>query len=420
MADLVPPHGGLTEPVSCIVPDGERAAFLAAAEKLPRVPVSDADLSSVYRFGDGALSPLTGPMDRATYERVLDESVIEHGGKRWAWTIPIAFPVTTDLAGRLGKGQTVALVNGGGQVVATLAISDVFPWDKQRYLASVYGTERTDHPGGDMVLKGDADKTHLVGGTLRVLPQPKDPAFGKYVLSPREVRRLLAGKGWSRVVAFQTRNPLHRAHEYALVYGLETLIRQGLNAGACLNPLVGETKGDDVNARVRMQTYEALIQTRALGEGDSDPALWGPRKESVPDRVILLGLDIKMFYGGPKEAVMHSIYRQNFGFTDIIIGRKHADAPYHDGTAIWGDFDAQDIFEKLGGDLRIKPLKVGFAAYYESVGRVDLMDNHKDEKPLFISGKDVRKTLLEGREVDPRIMRPSTSRILAAAMKASA
>jgi sulfate adenylyltransferase len=100
----------------------------------------------------------------------------------------------------------------------------------------------------------------------------------------------------------------------------------------------------------------------------------------------------------------------------LIIGRKHADAPYHDGSAIWGDFDAQEIFNKLGGDLKIKPLCVGFAAYYESAGRVDLMDNHKDEKPVFISGKDVRKTLLEGNEVDPRIMRPSTSKILAAAM----
>ena len=130
----------------------------------------------------------------------------------------------------------------------------------------------------------------------------------------------------------------------------------------------------------------------------------------------LIGLDIKMFYGGPSEAVMHAIYRQNFGFTDIIIGRKHADAPYHDGTSIWDDFDAQEIFGQLKGDLRIKPLKVGFAAYYASAGRVDLMDLHPDEKPVFISGKDVRKALLEGREVDPRIMRPSTSHILAAAM----
>ncbi len=116
----------------------------------------------------------------------------------------------------------------------------------------------------------------------------------------------------------------------------------------------------------------------------------------MPDRVILLGLDIKMFYGGPKEAVMHGIYRQNFGFTDIVIGRKHADAPYHDGKAIWGDFDAQEIFDKLKGDLKIQPVKVGFAAYYDSLGRVDLMENHPDEKPVFISGKDVRKALLEG------------------------
>jgi sulfate adenylyltransferase len=271
-----------------------------------------------------------------------------------------------------------------------------------------------------MVLKGDADKTHLLGGKIRVLPQPKNGKFGKYVLSPREVRKLLAEKGWNRVVAFQTRNPLHRAHEYALVYGLESLLREGHNAGAVLNPLIGETKGDDVDAAIRMHTYEALITDRSLGEGDSDQSLWGPRKESVPDRVILLGLDIKMFYGGPKEAIMHAIYRQNYGFTDIVIGRKHADAPYHDGSPIWGDFDAQEIFGNLKGDLQIKPVKVGFAAYYESAGRVDLMELHKDEKPVFISGKDVRKTLLEGKQVDPRIMRPSTSRILAEAMAGQA
>jgi sulfate adenylyltransferase len=416
MRDLIPPHGGLAEPVSRTVPAAEEAAFVAAAARLEQVPVSDADLSSVYRFGDGGLSPLTGPMDEKTWHRVLDEAVIEHGGKRWAWTIPLALPVTAALAARLERGKTVALTNGAGAVVATLEVSDVYAWDKPKYLRSVYGTERTDHPGADMVLVGDADKSRLVGGQLRVLPQPKHPKFAQYVLTPREVRALLASKGWKRVVAFQTRNPLHRAHEYALVYGLETLLRAGHDAGAVLNPLIGETKGDDVHADVRMQTYEALIQTRALGEGDSDASLWGPRRESVPDRVILLGLDIKMFYGGPKEAVMHAIYRQNFGFTDIIIGRKHADAPYHDGSPIWGDFDAQEIFAKLGGDLKIQPLKVGFAAYYESAGRVDLVDNHPGEKPVSISGKDVRKALLEGREVDPRIMRPSTSRILAAAM----
>jgi sulfate adenylyltransferase len=415
MASL-PPHGGLTEPVCRTVAADAIDDFLARAKTLPKVPVSDADLSTVYRLGDGGLSPLVGPMDSATYNRVLDDSVIEHDGKLYAWTIPLALPLTESLAQQLRPGQQAALVDSAGNIVAVLDITDIFPWDKKKYLRSVYLTERTDHPGGDMVLVGDADKTYLLGGTIEVLPQPKDPRFGKYVLTPREVRKLLAAKGWERVVAFQTRNPLHRAHEYALVYGLETLLRGGHSAGACLNPLIGETKGDDVDADVRMHTYEVLIQNRALGDGDSDPTLWGPRGESVPDRVILLGLDIKMFYGGPKEAVMHGIYRQNFGFTDIIIGRKHADAPYHDGKPIWGDFDAQEIFDNLKGDLKIHPLRVGFAAYYQSAGRVDLMDNHKDEKPVFISGKDVRKALLEGRPVDPRIMRESTAAILTAAM----
>ena len=415
---LIAPHGGLSEPVNRLVVDIE--TFLSRANGLTRVPVSDADLSSVYRFGDGGLSPLTGPMDAQTYHRVLDESVIEVGSKHYAWTIPISLPVSSDVAKTLSIGQKVALENTSGEIVAVLDISDIFEWDKTKYLQRVYLTDRTDHPGADMVLKDDADKTHLIGGEIQVLPQPKNPHFGQYVLSPREVRPLLTQKGWNRVVAFQTRNALHRAHEYALVYGLETLLSQGHNAGACLNPLVGETKSDDVRAEIRMQTYEALIASRGLGEGDSDVDLWQKRGESVPDRVILLGLDIKMFYAGPKEAVMHAIYRQNFGFTDIIIGRKHADAPYHDGSAIWGDFDAQEIFEHLNGDLQIQPVNVGFAAYYESLGRVDLMENHPDEQPVFISGSQVRDTLSNGDQVDPRIMRPSTSEILSKAMSATA
>jgi sulfate adenylyltransferase len=417
MADLVPPHGGLSEPVCCTVPAGEIDEFKAAATDLPKVPVSAADLSTVYRIADGTLSPLTGPMDSATYNRVLEESVIESGGSLYAWTIPIALPVTSDVAATLSAGQTVALTCPEGTIVGTLELNDVYEWDKPKYLQSVYLTERTDHPGADMVLNGDADKTHLLGGTIRALPQPKNPNFGQYVLTPRETRALVAEKGWDAVVAFQTRNPLHRAHEYALVFGLESLIREGKNAGAVLNPLIGETKGDDVSAEIRMETYETLINQRGLGEGDSDADLWGSRGESVPDRVVLLGLDIKMFYGGPKEAVMHAIYRQNYGYTHIVIGRKHADAPYHDGTAIWGDFDAHEIFDNLGGDIQISPCKVGFAAFYESIGRVDLMEKYPDEKPVFISGKQVRATLLEGELVDERIMRPSTSKILAEAMK---
>ncbi len=415
--DLIPPHGGLTEPVDRTVPAEQRDEFLAEARTLPKVPVSSADLSSVYRFADGTLSPLTGPMNSDEYNRVLEEAVIERDGRKYAWTIPIAFPVTSEQAASLRPGQRVALTAPDGEIVATLDVSDVFPWDKERYLRSIYRTDRKDHPGGDMIFVQDADKTHLIGGEIRALPQPKHPAFGRYVLSPREVRALLREKGWNAAVAFQTRNPLHRAHEYALVYALEKLLKEGFDAGAVLNPLVGETKSDDVSAEIRMKTYERLIADRALGEGDSDPELWQRLGQSVPDRVLLVGLDIKMFYAGPAEAVMHAIYRQNMGFTHIVIGRKHADAPYHDGSAIWGDFDAHHIFDQLNGELQIQPVKVGFAAYYESIGRVDLMENHPDEKPVFISGKQVRATLRAGQMVDPRIMRESTSRILAEAMK---
>ncbi|MEM7811986.1 MAG: sulfate adenylyltransferase [Planctomycetota bacterium] len=413
----LPPHGGLTAPVDRTVPADQIDAFKAEAASLPKVPVSAADLSTVYRIADGTLSPLTGPMTEAVFNRVLDEQVIESNGGLYAWTIPLSLPVTTEVGSSLSVGQTVALTNPAGEVVATLDVASVFAWDKPRFLKSVYRTERTDHPGADMALKNDAEMTHLLGGELHVLPQPKNPAFGQYVLSPTETRALIAEKGWDACVAFQTRNPLHRAHEYALVYGLEELLRDGKNAGAILNPLVGETKSDDVSAEIRMQTYEKLIADRSLGEGDSDTALWEKVGGAVPDRVVLLGLDIKMFYGGPSEAVMHAIYRQNYGYSHIVIGRKHADAPYADGTAIWGDFDAHEIFDDLKGNLKISPLKVGFAAYYESIDRVDLMEKHPDEKPVFISGKQVRATLKSGEQVDPRIMRPSTSEILAAAMK---
>jgi sulfate adenylyltransferase len=417
MPNLLPPHGGVSEPVSRTVPQEQVADVRRHAASLKKIPVSDADLSSLYRLGDGGLSPLTGPMDRGTYDRVLDEEVIVRDGKRYAWSIPISFPVAADLARTLKAGETVALVNGQGEAVGTLAVNDIFPWDKPRYIKGVYGTERTDHPGGRMVLGDPRDL--LLGGEVRVLPQPKHPEYGQFVLSPRETRALFRQKGWERVVAFQTRNPLHRAHEYALVVGVEKLTREGHLAGAVLNPLVGETKGDDVDAATRMRTYRALIENKALGQGDVDEDLWRKAGRKFTDNLLLLGLDIKMFYAGPKEAIMHAIYRQNFGFTDLIIGRKHADAPYDDGKDIWDPLAAQRKFDELKGELLIKPVKVGFAAFYEELGRVGLVDEYgpKGYKQVNISGRELREKLRAGVLPDARVMRPETAQILIESMK---
>ncbi|HZT82026.1 MAG TPA: hypothetical protein VFA26_17500 [Gemmataceae bacterium] len=415
--DLVPPHGGVSQPVDRMVPAAEQADFRKQAAAWKKVPVSDADLSTLYRLGDGGLSPLTGPMDRAAFDRVLDEEVILRDGKKYAWTIPLSFPVDKALAGTLKAGETVALVSGKGDVVGSLTVSDIFPWDKAKYIRSVYGTERTDHPGGRMVM-GDA-RDLLLGGEVRVLPPAKHPEYGQFIRSPRETRALFRERGFQRVVAFQTRNPLHRAHEYALVAGAERLTREGFYAGAVLNPLVGETKGDDVDAATRMRTYRALIENKALGEGDKDPEVWKKAGYDLSDVLLLIGLDIKMFYAGPKEAIMHAIYRQNFGFTDIVIGRKHADAPYDDGKDIWDGLAAQRKFDELKGELLIKPVKVGFAAYYEELGRVGLVDEcaPKGYKQVSISGRELREKLRKGELPDPRVMRPETARILVECMK---
>ena len=409
MPDLVPVHGGLDVPVSRTVPLSRRKQFLAEAADFPKVELTRADLSTVYRFADGTLSPLSGPMDEDTWHRVLDHEVIDFGYRNYAWTAPISLPVTDDEAKQLRIGHSVALMHEG-RIVATVRLSNLFEWDKAKHVEKFYGTSRTDHPGARIIV--DDPRTKLIGGNMWALPQQVDPEYAAFVLSPRQTRTLIGERRWDRALAFQTRNPLHRAHEYALVAGVERLTRAGLFAGVVLNPLIGELKGDDVPARTRMRCYRTLHDQQLLGQGDKDEALWKSRGYDLNEVFELVGLDIKMLYGGPKEAIMHAIYRQNHGFTDIVIGRKHADAPFADGTAIWGDFDAQDIFKNLRGDLRIQPCNIGFAAFFDSVGRVDLMEDHPGEKPVSISGSKIRELLGQGQRPDERILRPEIADIL--------
>lgn len=414
---LVPVHGG-GELVNRILPYSRKKALLAEAAGLPRVSVTDADLSVVYRIADGTLSPLTGFMDEATYNHVLDEKHIVHNGTAYAWTIPFGLPVTDEESAALRAGHSAALVDSTGNVFGVIRVDSIWGWNKQAYIEKVYGTPRLDHPGADIVMKDT--RSTLIGGNIEVLPARRNGAYGDLLFSPRRTRAMIAERGFEACLAFQTRNPLHRAHEYALVYGVETLTRAGLYAGVVLNPLVGQLKGDDVDAVTRVKTYRILRDQRLLGQGDSDRALWDGAGYDINDVFELVCLDQKMFYGGPSEAVMHAIYRQNHGFSHIVIGRKHADAPYFDGKAIWGDFDAQEIFSNLRGELHTKPVKVGFAAFYESMGRVDLTENHKGEEPYSISGTKMRGQLTTGERPDPRIIRGEVADVLIEAYAAKA
>lgn len=405
---ISPVHGGLAQPVSRIVAKPD----LAAWSKLTALDVNDNDRTSLYRIGDGTLSPLTGPMVEADYRSALDKGAIVRDGKAWAWAIPIMLPITDAEAAGLKVGSEVAL-SFEGKVFGKLAVQSVYSWDKTEFIQKVYGTTRMDHPGARL---WTADpRTKLVGGEITLAPFTDTRAFAQRILGPLETRKLLQEKGYEQSVAFQTRNPLHRAHEYALVYGAETILRKtGKKTGVVLNPLVGQLKGDDVPADVRMQTYEALVDGRFLGQGDMDEALWKSKGQDLNQQLHLVGLDIRMYYGGPREAVMHAIYRQNLGFTHFIIGRKHADAPYDDKSAIWGDFDAQEIFKKLGGELAIQTVNVGFAAYFEEIGRVGLVEDNPGKTQVSISGTKIREILGKGEFPDARVMRPSTAKVLAA------
>ena len=406
-AVVSPVHGGLSSLVNRVVPADQASAWAS----LPSVDVNENDRTSLYRIADGTLSPLEGPMGQADYDSVLERGAIERGGKLWAWTIPIILPITDEEAARCTTGTEIALSHEG-QVFGKLEVGSTFSWDKARFVQGVYGTERMDHPGAR--LWTEDERTKLVGGRISLVPFEDRRRFADRTLSPEATRALLEDRGYEQSVAFQTRNPLHRAHEYALVYGAEKILRENKKrTGIFLNPLVGQLKGDDVPADTRMRTYETLVDERYIGQGDMDEELWSSNGQNLNDQIHLAGLDMRMYYGGPNEAVMHAIYRQNLGFTHFIIGRKHADAPFDDKTPIWGDFDAQEVFGKLGGDLAISTVNVGFAAYFEELGRVGLIADNKDKTIVNISGTEMREILGRGEMPDDRVMRPSTAKILA-------
>lgn len=382
--EAIPPHGGVL--VDRLVPAVEATAFREGICGLPSLTLATRQICDLELVAAGALSPLEGFMGKQDYCSVIEGMRLASG---LAWTIPVTLPVEPAVARTLSLGADVALRDTAGVLAGVLTVAEVFETDREIEAQYVYGTTETAHPGVAMLAK---QSTTLVAGPIRALPRPRDPIYEAYYLYPREVRAQFAARGWRTIVGFQTRNPVHRAHEYIQKTALETV------DGLLLHPLIGETKSDDVPADVRLRCYEVLL-------ANYYPA----------DRVLLAVLPASMRYAGPREAVLHAIMRQNYGCTHFIVGRDHAGVGNYYGT-----YDAQKLFDQFGpSELAIQPLKFEHAFYCRRCAGMASAKicPHGPEDRVVLSGSKVRAMLANGEAPPPEFSRPEVAAVLIGMIK---
>jgi sulfate adenylyltransferase len=381
--ETIKPHGGVL--INRIAPESERAALEARAADLPALALDERQISDLEMIAIGAFSPLGGFMTRADYTRVVEEMRLASG---LPWTIPVTLAVSREAAEALPEGGEVALVEPSGRLLAIMRIDETFEYDKRREAELVYRTTDEAHPGVAAVYaQGDI----LVGGPVTLVNRPSDPEFADYRLDPADVRRAFGERGWRTVVAFQTRNPIHRAHEYLQKCAMETV------DGLLLHPLVGATKSDDVSAEVRMRCYETILE-----------------KYYPADRVLLAVNPANMRYAGPREAIFHALIRKNYGCTHFIVGRDHAGVGNYYGT-----FDAHLIFREFAADeIGITPMFFDHAFFCTVCGGMASVKTcpHGKENHVFLSGTKVREMLSNGEMPPPEFSRPEVARILIDAM----
>jgi sulfate adenylyltransferase len=381
----IAPHGG--DLVDLLVPEDRREATRAEADHLPKLVVNARELSDLEMLAVGALSPLTGFVGEADYVSVLETMHLSSG---LAWAIPVTLSLTDDDVKRIGAGNSVALLpREGRDPIAVVDVAEVFKRDRQKEALGVYGTEDLDHPGV-RALHDAGD--FCLAGTVRALALPEHDDFLSYRLTPAQTRTAFAERGWRTVVGFQTRNPIHRAHEYLQKCALEIV------DGLLVHPLVGATKGDDVPADVRMRCYEALF------EG------YYPK-----DRAMVSVFPAAMRYAGPREAIWHAICRKNYGCTHFIVGRDHAGV----GT-YYGTYDAQRIFEEFDpGELGITPLMFEHSFWCNACEGMASPKTcpHGEESRVSLSGTRVREMLRAGERPPIEFSRPEVADILIDAMR---
>jgi sulfate adenylyltransferase len=380
---LVEPLGG--ELVQRCLDGAARDEMVERAQCMPALTLSASTVADLELLGSGAYSPLTGFLAKRDYESVLEHAALADGTP---WTLPITAPVGAELSGSLTAGDELALRDSTGVLRGSLTVAEVYHRDPGREAEQVYRTRDPDHPGVRALFAGGDT---LVGGDVRVLPQPVD----ELALTPAAARREFLARDWSTVVAFQTRNPVHRAHEYLTKVALEQV------DGLFLHPLVGVTKDDDIPAEVRLQCYRVLLDG------------YYPR-----ERVLLATFDSAMRYAGPREAVHHGLVRRNYGCSHFIIGRDAAGVGSYYGT-----YDAQRLYDELGGADRLGFIAFKFehTFYCRSCEAVasDRTCPHDREARLILSGTRVRELLREGGEVPREFSRPEVAAILRAAYSGS-
>ncbi|NJL65467.1 MAG: sulfate adenylyltransferase [Methylacidiphilales bacterium] len=379
----IAPHGG--ELINRIATSVQKEEFLSKADFLPRVQLDERAVSDLEMIAIGGFSPLTGFMNQADYNGVVEDMHLANGT---AWSIPVTLSVSADVAALLEEGSYVRLDNPAGKYIGVLHLTEKYTYDKKHEAVKVYRTDDDKHPGVKVLYNQGV--VNLAGDVL-LFQRDAHPLFPKYQIDPAASRKMFAEKGWRTIVGFQTRNPIHRAHEYIQKCAMETV------DGLFLHPLVGATKEDDIPADVRMRCYEILLENHYPKE-----------------RVILAINPAAMRYAGPREAIFHALVRKNYGCTHFIVGRDHAGVGDYYGT-----YDAQYIFDEFApGELGITPMMFEHAFYCLRTKQMATTKTSPStpEERVHLSGTKVREMLRRGELPPPEFSRPEVAAELARAM----
>lgn len=379
MKNLINPHGGKL--VSRLCEGQVREYLIDQIPSMEKLVISDRELSDLEMISIGAFSPLEGFMGKDDYQSVLKNNRLKDG---CPWTIPITLATTKEDESRFIIDKDIALCNKDGEVMGVLYLEGKYDYDKEKEAEIVYGTKESAHPGvAALYEKGDV----LLSGKVAMINRPNHGELKNILLDPKETRLLFYYKGWRTVVAFQTRNPIHRAHEYIQKCALEIV------DGLLVHPLIGATKSDDIPADVRIECYKILLE-----------------KYYPKDRTVLSAFPAAMRYAGPKEAILHAIARKNYGCTHFIVGRDHAGVGNYYGT-----YDAQKIFDEFGAaEMEITPLRFEHAFHCSECGGMATAKTcpHGKESHLFLSGTKVREMLNAGEVPPPEFTRPEVAEVL--------